>query len=184
MIYVMECGPLFHRGAECWLVFSIDMMNRSVKTRVMQHRDDARREVLTAIGGAPAKCCASLAEFGRPQGWRVESPPDEVLTLAALTLVGLENQEQLGMLAFSPVAEVWLRSCAVFLEARPWEQFTSYVPLQVTFTGRTTTTRVVAVGGAGRLPPSLTVLKDHEAFARAHSPEGGLDDRCCSHSPG
>lgn len=173
MIYVMECGPVSLRDRECWLAFSFDLLTRQTKTRVANDRDQARHEVASALGGARASCCAALGDFGRQRGWRVESPPEEVLELAALTLVGMENEAALGMLAYSPVAEAWLRSCAMFMDARPWEQFTSHEPLAVTFHGPAPGTSVLAIGGAGSLPPSLAMLPDRAAFDRVQ--QGGRD---------
>lgn len=173
MIYVMECGPVNHRGRECWLVFSLDLSSRQTKLRVTWRRKDARDAVASELGGAKAACCASLADFGRPLGWRVRSVPDEVLKLAAQALVGLENEEALGMLAYSPVADAWLRACVAFLDVRPWENFTIHTPLTVTFTRDTPETRVVSIGGAGSMPPSLMLLPDRAALDCLSRDDGG-----------
>lgn len=179
MIYVMECGPILHHNKECWLAFSVDTESRQVKSRVMQRREDARREVARELKDARASCCASLAEFGSQYGWRVEPVPETVHSLAAQTLVGLVNQETLGMLAFSAVGEVWLRACAIFLQAEPWERFDTNTPLSVTFSNDPGSTRVLLVGGTRGRTPSLSVLPDQAAYARStrkNSEDDGLSD--------
>ncbi len=179
MIYVMECGPIFHRGRECWLTFSVDTDNRQVKSRVMERREDARREVARALKDARASCCPSLAEFGLTYGWPVEPVPATVYTLAAQTLVGLVNQETLGLLAFSAVGEVWLRACAIFVGATPWQQFNTNTPLSVTFSNDPGSTRVLLVGGTLGRPPSLSILPDLDAYERSksrHGEDDGLED--------
>ncbi len=175
MIYVMECGPIFHRSRECWLAFSVDTNSRQVKSRVMQRRDDARREVALELKDARASCCASLAEFGSQYGWRVEPVPETVHSLAAQTLVGLVNQETLGPLAFSAAGEVWLRACAIFVGAAPWQQFNTNTPLSVTFSNDPGSTRVLLVGGTLGRPPSLSILPDLAAYERSRSQRGDDD---------
>lgn len=166
MIYVMECGPANHHGRDAWLVFALDLTNDQAKVRVAPRRKDARREVLAALGGAPASCCDSLADFGRPHGWRVAAAPERVLQLAAQTLVGLENEATLGMVAYSPIADAWLRACAAYYELAPWNSFSIRQPLTVSFTKEEPDTRVLAVGGSGGLPPSLIALPDAAAYSR------------------
>lgn len=166
MIYVMECGPVHHRGRDGWLVFALDLKDNQAKVRVAHRRKDARREVVRALAGAPASCCASLADFGRAHGWRVASVPERVLQLAAQTVVGLENEETLGMVAYSPIADAWLKSCAAFYETAPWNSFSIRQPLTVTFTRDKPEARVIAVGGSGGLPPSLIMLPDLAAYSR------------------
>ena len=166
MIYVMECGPVIHRYRDCWLVFALDLTNDQAKVRVAPRRKDARHEVVKALAGAPASCCASLGDFGRQHGWRVASVPERVLRLAAQTMVGLENEDALGMVAYSPIADAWLRACVAFYETAPWREFSIRQPLTVTFTKATHDTRVLAVGGSGDLPPSLIMLPDAAAYSR------------------
>ena len=175
MIYVMECGPVFHSKRAQWVVLSLDPSTRRVMTRVAPTRDEARQSMRTDLGGAPAACCESLAGLG----WEVQPPPEEVLALTAVTLVGLEHQDMLGPLAFSRQTEALLRACAMFIDTAPWRQFTAYEPLHVTFSGERQATRVVAVGGSGTLPPSLIMLPDRAAFDRAQRDarsSGGFDD--------
>ncbi len=177
MIYVMECGPVHHRGRESWLVFALDLNDDQAKVRAAPRRKDARREVVKALAGAPASCCASLADFGRQHGWRVASVPERVLKLAAQTVVGLENEDTLGMVAYSPIADAWLRSCALFYETAPWTAFSIRQPLTVTFTKEVPDTRVLAIGGAGGLPPSLIMLPDSGAYSRfSNSGEPHFED--------
>lgn len=185
MIYVMECGPVIHRGRDKWLCFSLNLNDRQAKVRAMERRQDARLAVASELpDGVPVSCCASLGKFGRSRGWRVRSVPDEVLTLAAETLVGMENQEALGMLAFTPTADAWLRTSALFLRAEPWRMLSMKKPLSITFTkkGGTSTTRVAAVGGASVMPPSLLLLPDQAAWERLNMDDGvpGLDDALLS----
>ncbi|MDP1826022.1 MAG: hypothetical protein Q8L48_22345 [Archangium sp.] len=173
MIYVMECGPVFHSKRAQWVVLSLDSSTRRVMTRVAPTREEARQSMRADLGGAPAACCPSLAGLG----WEVQPPPDEVLALTAVTLVGLEHQDVLGPLAFSRQTEALLRAGAMFLDTAPWRQFNAYEPLHVTFGGEVT--RVVAVGGSGTLPPSLIMLPDQPAFERAQRDaraKGGFDD--------
>lgn len=166
MIYVMECGPVNHRGRDGWLVFALDLTNDQAKVRVLPRRKQARRELLAVLAGAPASCCASLADFGRQHGWKMAPPPERVLKLAAQTLVGLENEEALGMAAYSPIADAWLRACTAYYEVAPWNSFSIRQPLTVTFTKEKPDTRVLAVGGSAGLPPSLIVLPDAAAYFR------------------
>lgn len=176
MIYVMECGPL---PDDSWLVFSLDRMSRQTKVRAMETREDARHAVaIELVGAVGVRCCASLGEFGRDRGWRVDSVPEEVLRLAAQTLVGLENQEVLGMLAFAPAADAWLRASAMFLDVAPWAVFGMKTPLTVTFSGESPLTRVVAVGGRSVMPPSLLLLPDRHAYERfaTRGEQTGLED--------
>lgn len=176
MIYVMECGPLPDGS---WLVFSLDRENRQTKVRAMEDRHDARNAVaIELVNARGVHCCASLAEFGRELGWRVSSTPDEVLQLAAQTLVGMENREVLGMLAFGPAADAWLRASAMFLDVEPWEVFGMKTPLTVTFSGESPVTRVVAVGGRSVMPPSLLMLPDRRAYERfaTRGEKTGLED--------
>jgi hypothetical protein len=175
MIYVMECGPVFFSKRAQWVVLSLDSSTRRVMTRVAPTRAEARKVMLDDLRGAPAACCASLAGLG----WDVQPPPEEVLSLLAVTLVGLEHQDMLGPLAFSRQAEALLRACAMFIDTAPWLQFTSYEPLDVRFGGASPVSGVLAVGGAGSLPPSLVLLPDRAAFERAQRDArsgGGLDD--------
>ncbi len=148
------------------MVFSLDLQNDQAKVRVTQRRKDARREVVKALAGAPASCCASLGDFGRQHGWRVASVPERVLRLAAQTMVGLENEDTLGMVAYSPIADAWLRASVAFYENAPWRLLSIREPLSVTFTKDEPDTRVLAVGGSGELPPSLIMLPDAAAYSR------------------
>lgn len=168
MIYVLECGPVhFHRQLECWVVFAFDPSTRQVITRVAQRREAARKLVADELGRAPAECCPSLEGFGHERGWLVEEPPHDVLVLAGVTLAGIENEETLGPLAFTPVSEVWLRTCAMFIDTKPWLRFAPSTPLCVTFSDAALTSRVLSVGGARSLPPNFAMLPDHDAFLRA-----------------
>lgn len=177
MIYVMECGPVHHRGREGWLVFALDLKDDQAKVRVTPRRKDARWEMVRALAGAPASCCASLSDFGRAQGWRVASVPERVLKLAAQTVVGLENEEALGMVAYSPIADAWLRASTAFFETAPWKSFSIREPLTVTFTKATHDTRVLAAGGSGGLPPSLIMLPNLASYSRfSASAEPDFDD--------
>jgi hypothetical protein len=175
MIYVMECGPVFLSKRACWLVLSLDSSTRRVMTRVASSQEAARKAMRDDLRGAPAACCESLSGFG----WDVQPPPEEVITLTAVTLVGLEHQDVLGPLAFSRELEALLRACAMFIDTAPWRQFTSYEPLEVRFSGASAGSGIAAVGGAGTLPPSLVLLADRAAFDRSHRKQrsgGGLDD--------
>ncbi len=175
MDYVMECGPVFHAGHKSWVMLTLESTTRRVRLRIGPSREAERRGVASELAGLPAECCPSLARFGAKHGWKERPVPNEVHALTAVVLVGLEQEPILGLLAFSPQAEAWLRSCAMFLETKPWLKFSSYAPLMITFGGELT--RVLAVGGAGRLPPSLVMLPDHDAFQRAHGrADEALDD--------
>jgi hypothetical protein len=175
MIYVMECGPVFLSKRAFWVVLSLDFSTRRTMTRVAPTKDAARKAMRDDLRGAPASCCESLAGHG----WEVQPPPEEMISLMAVTLVGLEHQDVLGPLAFSRELEALLRACAMFMDTAPWRRFTSYEPLDVRFSGASTGSRIIAVGGAGTLPPSLVLLPDHAAFERSHRKGragGGLDD--------
>lgn len=175
MIYVTECGPVFHSKRAQWVVLSLDSSTRRVMTRVAPTRAEARKSMLDDLCGAPAACCESLAGLG----WQVQPPPEEVLALIAVTLVGLEHQDSLGPLAFSRQTEALLRACAMFIDTGPWRQFTAYEPLDVSFGGASPASRVVAVGGSGIMPPSLIMMPDRAAFERAQRDarsSGGFDD--------
>lgn len=176
MIYVMECGPLVD-GA--WLVFSLDSASGQTKVRAMEDRHEARRAVACELTHASGvACCASLSDFGRERGWRVQSVPEDVLRLAAQTLVSIENKESLGMLGFSPTADAWLRTSAMFLDAEPWTRLSMKTPLSVTFSDDPQVPRVAGVGGASVMPPSLILLPDRSAYERfaGRGEKTGLED--------
>lgn len=175
MIYVMEAEPIEYNGRESWLCLSLNLIDRQAKVRASPSREESRMMVAEAIAddprskGIPVVCCPSLAEFGEGNGWNSMAPPDEVLQLTAEALVGMENQATLGMLAFTPTADAWLRTSALFLSAEPWRLMSIKDPIVITFTpkdGGPQTTRIACVGGAGTMPPSLLLLPDEAAFSR------------------
>jgi hypothetical protein len=168
MIYVLECGPIqLQQRRDCWVVFAFDDSTRQVTTRVASDREQARRLVADELAHGPTECCPSLGEFGQSRGWRVEEPSHEVLVLAGVTLASIENTEVLGPLMCTPLCEVWLRTCAMFIDTKPWLRFAPSTPLLVTFSDGELTSRVLSVGGARSLPPSFAMLPDYEAFQRA-----------------
>ena len=168
MIYVMECGPIFRGGLETWAVFSLNLKTRGVTCHIAANRDEARAAMAAELRGAEVGCCASLARFGRRLGWRVETTPDTVRDLACVMMVGVEHQTTLGSLAFTTLAEAWLRASAGFLETKPWRGLTMHDGIDAHFEGRIPCSRVLAVFGSGRLPPGLVMFRDRAAFERAH----------------
>lgn len=167
MIYVMECGPIFRCGRETWAVFSLNLTTRGVACHISARRDEARDAMASELRGATVGCCASLGRFGRRLGWCVEATPDTVRDLACVMMVGVEHQVTLGPLAFTPLAEAWLRACAGFLETKPWRRLTLHDGIDAHFEGRVPCSRVLAVSGSGRVPPGLVMLPDRRAFDRA-----------------
>ena len=70
------------------------------------------------------------------------------------------------MVAYSPIADAWLRACAAYYEIAPWNSFSIRQPLTVSFTKEEPDTRVLAVGGSGGFPPSLIALPDAASYFR------------------
>lgn len=173
MIYVMECGPIFQDSVECWAVLSFDPASRAVSNLISTRRQEVRSAMAEQLRGRSVACCASLGKFGRALGWQVKPVPPAVRDLACLTWVGVEHQRTLGSMAFTPMLEALLRACAGFLAVAPWRRFPATQALEATFEGRLRAHRVLAVAGAGRLPPSLVVLPDRAAFERVHRRDEG-----------
>lgn len=169
MIYVMECGPVLQGALETWVVFSLNLSTRGVTCHLASRRDDARQATAAELIGATVGCCASLGTFGREFGWRVKPTPATVRDLACVMMVGVEHQITLGPLAFSPLTEAWLRACAGFLDTAPWKRLTVHDGIDAHFEGGVQGSRVLAVTGAGRVPPGLVMLPDRAAFERAQT---------------
>lgn len=167
MIYVNELGPMAQGDRVVWLCVALNLVDRQANVRATSSPQESRRLVAEALpSGVPVQCCASLGEFGRARGWSVQPAPMDVRQLAAQTLVGMENQEALGMLAFTPTSDAWLRTSALFVLAQPWRKLPARTPISITFTkkGHAPTSRVATVGGAGVMPPSLLLLPDRAAW--------------------
>lgn len=120
MNYVMEVGPLADGE---WVLFSVDDEDgQLVELCASLDREKARAELALLIRGKPAQCCSSLRSFGEAHGW-VPAPPHQLAReVTAWAAVCIENFTMLGGMQPDPrLIEAWLRSCANYLAAKPWE---------------------------------------------------------------
>lgn len=119
MNYVMEVGPMTNG---VWVVFSVDDgADPKVELSAATNRDAARNELASLLRGQPARCCSSLRAFGKAHGW-IPAPPHRLAhEIAAWAAVCGENMTMLDGLPDPRLIDAWLRACARYLTAKPWE---------------------------------------------------------------